>query len=69
MTLHEDQLALAETQHPGRFFEHVTEPYCAAGRQSEATRVLRVTGVPVTVCLEPKRDEFMKHYLAQLATK
>jgi hypothetical protein len=33
------------------------------------TRVDRTNGRPVTVCLEPRRDEFMKHYLAQLAAK
>ena len=64
MTLH-DQLALAETQHPGRFFGRcepmplrVDEGLHAGGRGG---------GQPVTVCLEPKRNEFMTHYLAQLA--
>ena len=33
------------------------------------TRVDTAAGRPVSVCLEPKRDEFMTHYLAQLAAK
>jgi hypothetical protein len=33
------------------------------------TRVDPASGRPVTVCLEPKRDEFMSHFLAQLATQ
>lgn len=66
MTLH-DQLALAETQHPGRFFGRCEQMSLRVDNQGY-TR-LAVTGSPVTVCLEPKRDEFMKHYLAQLATK
>ena len=64
MTLH-DQLALAEAQHPGRFFGRASR--CRFESTPGYTRV--VGGRPVTVCLEPKRDEFMKHYLAQLATK
>ncbi|MEP6916143.1 MAG: nucleoside hydrolase [Acidobacteriota bacterium] len=67
MTLH-DQLALAEAQHPGRFFGRCqTMPLRVDG--SGYTRVDAAAGHPVTVCLEPKRDEFMKHYLAQLATR
>jgi inosine-uridine nucleoside N-ribohydrolase len=67
MTLH-DQLALAEAQHPGRFFGRCEAmPLRVDG--SGYTRVDATAGRPVTVCLEPKRDEFMKHYLAQLATR
>lgn len=67
MTLH-DQLALAEAQHPGRFFGRC-EPMPLRVDGEGYTRVDTATGRPVTVCLEPKRDEFMTHYLAQLAAK
>lgn len=67
MTLH-DQLALAEAQHPGRFFGRC-EPMPLRVDDKGYTRVATTNGRPVTVCLEPKRDEFMKHYLAQLAVK
>lgn len=67
MTLH-DQLALAETQHPGRFFGRC-EPMPLRVDEAGYTRVDKAAGRMVTVCLEPKRDEFMKHYLAQLAAK
>lgn len=67
MTLH-DQLALAEAQHPGRFFGRC-EPMPLRVDGEGYTRVDRTNGRPVTVCLEPKRDEFMAHYLAQLAAK
>jgi inosine-uridine nucleoside N-ribohydrolase len=65
MTLH-DQLALAETQHPGRFFGRCT-PMALTVDRDGYTRVDAAGGHPVTVCLEPKRGEFMAHYLAQLA--
>ena len=67
MTLH-DQLALAEAQHPGRFFNRC-EPMPLRVDAEGYTRVDRTNGRPVTVCLEPKRNEFMTHYLAQLTTK
>ena len=67
MTLH-DQLALAEAQHPGRFFARC-EPMPLRADDQGYTRVDAANGRPVAVCLEPKRDEFMKHYLAQLAAK
>jgi inosine-uridine nucleoside N-ribohydrolase len=67
MTLH-DQLALAEAQHPGRFFGRC-EPMPLRVDDQGYTRVAPTNGRPVAVCLEPKRDEFMKHYLAQLAAK
>jgi purine nucleosidase len=67
MTLH-DQLALAETQHPGRFFGRCTlMPLRVDG--AGYTRVDAAGGHPVNVCLEPKRNEFMAHYLAQLAAQ
>ena len=67
MTLH-DQLALAETQHPGRFFGRCDAMPVRVDDEGY-TRVDPKGGRPVHVCLEPKRDEFMRHYLAQLATK
>lgn len=67
MTLH-DQMALAETQHPGRFFARCDALPLTVDDQG-FTRVDRAGGHPVHVCLEPKRNEFMAHYLAQLAAK
>jgi len=67
MTLH-DQLAIAETQHTGRFFGRC-EAMPLRVDNAGYTRVDRANGRPVTVCLEPKRAEFMSHYLAQLASK
>jgi purine nucleosidase len=67
MTLH-DQLALAEAQHPGRFFRRCDAMPLRVDDEG-FTRVDAGRGRPVTVCLEPKRDEFMAHYLAQLAAK
>jgi inosine-uridine nucleoside N-ribohydrolase len=67
MTLH-DQLAIAETQEPGRFFgrcEAMPITVDAGGY----TRVDRAAGHSVTVCLEPKRDAFMQHFIAQLSAK
>jgi purine nucleosidase len=67
MTLH-DQLALAEAQHPSRFFGRC-EPLPLRVDDQGYTRVDRQSGRPVAVCLEPKRDEFMAHFLGQLAAK
>ena len=67
MTLH-DQLALAEAQHPGRFFSRC-EPMPLRVDAEGYTRVDAANGRPITVCLEPKRGEFMTHYLAQLAAR
>ncbi len=67
MTLH-DQMALAEAQHPGQFFGRC-EPMPIRIDAEGFTRVDRTRGRPVAVCLEPKRNEFMTHYLAQLASK
>jgi purine nucleosidase len=64
MTLH-DQLAVAEAASPATF----------CGKQEVLplivdaegyTRIDRERGKPVTVCLEPKRDEFMKYYIGEL---
>ena len=68
MTLH-DQLALAEAQHPGRFFGRCEPMPLRVDAQGYTRVATTTTGRSVTVCLEPKRDEFMKHYLAQLAAK
>jgi purine nucleosidase len=67
MTLH-DQMALAEAQHPGRFFARC-ESMPIRVESDGFTRVDRARGRPVAVCLEPKRNEFMAHYLAQLASR
>jgi len=65
MTLH-DQMAIAEAQHPGRFFR-TCEPLPLRVDDQGFTRVDRSAGRPVSVCLEPKRDEFMAHFLGQLS--
>jgi inosine-uridine nucleoside N-ribohydrolase len=67
MTLH-DQLALVETQEPGRFFGHC-EPMPLRVDREGYTRVDSTGGRPVAVCLEPKRNEFMAHFLAQVGSK
>jgi hypothetical protein len=65
MTLH-DQLALAEAQQPGRLFQHCDAMPMRVDDDGY-TRVDATNGRSVSVCLEPKRDEFMTHYLGQLA--
>ncbi len=67
MTLH-DQMALAEAQHPGRFFGRC-EAMPLRVDNDGFTRVDKARGRPVAVCLEPKRDAFMTQYLGQLAAK
>jgi purine nucleosidase len=67
MTLH-DQLALAETQEPGRFFARCEAMPLRVDRDGY-TRVDATAGRRVTVCLEPKRNEFMSHFIAQLSTR
>jgi purine nucleosidase len=67
MTLH-DQLALAETQEPGRFFGRCDALPLVVSADGY-TRVDRERGRPVHVCLEPKRNEFMTHFLGQLSAK
>jgi inosine-uridine nucleoside N-ribohydrolase len=67
MTLH-DQMALAEAQHPGRFFGRC-DPLPIRVDDQGFTRVDKSAGRPVNVCLEPKRNDFMTHYLAQLSAK
>jgi purine nucleosidase len=67
MTLH-DQMALVEAQHPGQFFARCESMPIRVDADG-FTRVDRTRGRPVAVCLEPKRNEFMTHYLAQLASR
>ena len=64
MTLH-DQLAVAETAAPTKFFGKMeTLPIWVDDRGF--TRVDSQKGKPVAVCLEPKRDAFMQYYLGEL---
>jgi inosine-uridine nucleoside N-ribohydrolase len=67
MTLH-DQLALAEAQEPGRFFGRC-EPMPIRVDRDGYTRVDPAAGRAVSVCLEPKRDAFMRHFIAQLSAR
>jgi inosine-uridine nucleoside N-ribohydrolase len=67
MTLH-DQMALAEAQNPGRFFGRC-DPLPIRVDDEGYTRVDTAAGRPVNVCLEPKRNDFMTHYLAQLSSR
>lgn len=64
MTLH-DQLAVAEAASPGSFFgKQETLPLMVDAEGY--TRIDRARGKFVTVCLEPKRDEFMRYYIGEL---
>jgi inosine-uridine nucleoside N-ribohydrolase len=67
MTLH-DQMALAEAQQPGRFFAHCDAMPLRVDAEGY-TRVDKTAGRPVAVCLEPKRNDFMTHFLAQVSTR
>jgi purine nucleosidase len=64
MTLH-DQLAVAETSDPGKFFGKC-DPIPLLVDDKGFTRVDPSRGKPVNVCLEPRRDEFMKYYIDTL---
>lgn len=64
MTLH-DQLAVAETAGPGRFFKK-QEQLALIVDDNGYTRIDPKHGKPVTVCFDPKRDEFMQFYLDEL---
>jgi inosine-uridine nucleoside N-ribohydrolase len=61
MTLH-DQMAIAETVRPGAFFGRC-DLLSVFVDDKGFTRVDATRGKPTTVCLEPKRDAFMKFYL------
>jgi inosine-uridine nucleoside N-ribohydrolase len=64
MTLH-DQLAIAETEQPGAFFDK--KPKLPIVVDSEGfTRIDGARGKDVSVCLLPRRDAFMRHYIARL---
>jgi purine nucleosidase len=67
MTLH-DQLAVAETARPGAFFGK-QESLPLIVDEEGYTRIDRERGKPVTVCLEPRRNEFMRYYLGQLTSQ
>jgi purine nucleosidase len=64
MTLH-DQLAVAETSDPGKFFGKCEATPIFVDDKG-FTRVEPSKGKPVSVCLEPRRDEFMKYYIDTL---
>jgi len=64
MTLH-DQLAVAEAASPATYFGKQESLPLLVDDQGY-TRIDREHGKPVTVCLEPKRDAFMKYYLDEL---
>ena len=64
MTLH-DQLAVAETADAGKFFGKC-DPVPLYVDDKGFTRVDAARGKPVKVCLEPRRDEFMKYYIDTL---
>jgi hypothetical protein len=61
MTLH-DQMAVAETLRPGAFFGRCESMPIRVDDRGY-TLVDKAAGKPVSVCLEPKRDEFMTFYL------
>ena len=61
MTLH-DQMAVAEALQPGAFFGRCTSMPVRVDDKG-FTRVDPGAGKPVSVCLEPKRDAFMKFYV------
>jgi purine nucleosidase len=64
MTLH-DQLAVAETASPQTFFGKIeTLPLWVD--EKGFTRVDSRKGKPTAVCLEPKRDAFMRYYISEL---
>jgi inosine-uridine nucleoside N-ribohydrolase len=64
MTLH-DQLAIAETEQPGTFFARKDTLPIVVDAEGY-TRVDGERGKPVSVCLQPRRDAFMRHYIARL---
>ena len=61
MTLH-DQLAVAETARPGEYFGRC-EPLRLRVDDQGYTRIDDASGRPVSVCFEPKRDDFVRYYL------
>jgi purine nucleosidase len=67
MTLH-DQLAVAETANAGTFFGKKETLPIVVDDQGY-TRIDKAKGKPVTVCLEPKRDDFMNYYIGELVSQ
>jgi inosine-uridine nucleoside N-ribohydrolase len=67
MTLH-DQMALVEAQQPGRFFETCDALPLRVDAEGY-TRVDTSGGRPVHVCLKPRRNEFMTHFIAQVSSR
>jgi hypothetical protein len=61
-------LAVAETASPGAFFSR-RETLPLVVDSEGFTRINRERGKPLTVCLEPKRDEFMNYYLDELTNQ
>jgi purine nucleosidase len=61
MTLH-DQLAVAETVRPGDFFGR-KDTLALIVDDKGFTKIDAARGRPAAVCLEPKRDEFMRFYI------
>jgi len=64
MTLH-DQLAIVETEQPGAFFARKQTLPIVVDDEG-FTRIDGARGKDVSVCLQPKRDAFMRHYIARL---
>jgi purine nucleosidase len=64
MTLH-DQLAIAETEQPGTFFARKDTLPIIVDAEGY-TRIDGERGKSVSVCLQPRRDAFMRHYIARL---
>lgn len=64
MTLH-DQMAIGEILRPGQFFGRCS-PMPIRVDEKGYTRVDADRGKPVSVCLEPKREAFMKFYVEGL---
>ncbi|MEW5979141.1 MAG: nucleoside hydrolase [Acidobacteriota bacterium] len=64
MTLH-DQLAVAEAASPGEFFGKV-ETLLLRVDDEGFTRIDHDKGKSVAVCLQPRRDAFMRYYISYL---
>jgi inosine-uridine nucleoside N-ribohydrolase len=67
MTLH-DQMALVEAQQPGRFFDTCDALPLRVDAEGY-TRVDKNAGHPVHVCLQPRRNDFMTHFLTQISSR
>jgi len=64
MTMH-DQMAVAEAASPGRFFGK-KESLLLKVDDKGFTRIDNLSGKPVEVCLEPRRDDFVKYFISEL---